>query len=183
MVNYAAATILEFVRSRPARALTVLIDGPSGSGKTQLTSTVLAEWPHEEPPQLLRVDTVCPGWEGLSLGSELIVTDLLRPRAAGLTTRILTYNWVLGVAGPYRVFQPDRPLIIEGCGALTRDSRLFADYAVWLEAPLAQRKERAIQRDGEIFAEHWDSWAEQERQLYFRENSRALADEIFDTGK
>ncbi|MGN6721376.1 MAG: 4-amino-4-deoxy-L-arabinose transferase, partial [Marmoricola sp.] len=38
--------------------------------------------------------------------------------------------------------------------------------SVWVEAPTAIRKERAIGRDGENFAAHWDQWSEAEDDYY-----------------
>jgi hypothetical protein len=42
----------------------------------------------------------------------------------------------------------------------------------------ASRKQRALDRDGEAYAPHWDRWAAQELSFIERENPRALADEI-----
>ena len=53
-------------------------------------------------------------------------------------------------------------LIVEGCGAISRASRALADHAWWLELDDAERKRRALERDGDAFAPHWDRWAAQE---------------------
>ena len=37
---------------------------------------------------------------------------------------------------------------------------------VWVDAPTALRKERALSRDGETYAPHWDRWAAQEDAVY-----------------
>ena len=40
------------------------------------------------------------------------------------------------------------------------------DLRVWLEAPAPVRRGRALDRDGEVFAPHWQEWADQERALF-----------------
>jgi cytidylate kinase len=42
----------------------------------------------------------------------------------------------------------------------------FAAVRVWLEAPATVRKERALARDGDTYAPHWDRWAAQEDAVY-----------------
>ncbi len=181
------ASILDFVsglgEEPVARPLTIVIDGPSGSGKTQTSDGVVSGWPRPgETPQLLRMDDVYPGWDGLEAGAELIVTDLLTARARGEDATILTYDWMNDVVGPYRTFAAGIPLIIEGCGSLTAASRPLVDFAIWLEAPADQRKKRAIERDGERFAVQWDNWAAQEAVIFPRERPWTIADQVFYTG-
>jgi hypothetical protein len=132
----------------------VLIDGGAGSGKTTLAATLCATWPAVEP-QLVGMDEFYPGWDGLAAGSE-------RVPAVITGTGFTTWDWARGRPGAFRELRPGAPLILEGCGALTAASRELATLAIWLEAPAATRRERALARDGELFAPHWDQWAAQE---------------------
>ena len=47
---------------------------------------------------------------------------------------------------------------------------------IWLDADPELRQQRALERDGEMFAPHWGSWAEQETELFEREQTRERAD-------
>ena len=53
---------------------------------------------------------------------------------------------------------------------------------VWLEAPLPLRRERALARDREDFAPHWDAWAASEGTVLARDRTRDRADLLLDTG-
>ena len=69
-----------------------------------------------------------------------------------------------------------RPLIIEGCGALSRANRALADVGIWVELDEATRKRRALARDGEAYAPYWDRWAAQEVAFIAREHPQSLAE-------
>ena len=147
----------------------LLIDGRSGSGKTELANAI-----HElTGAQLVHMDQLYPGWSGLEAGS-LAVRRLLE------TGRWRAWDWTISSPGEWQEVDLDRPLIIEGCGALSRANRALADYGVWVGLDDVTRKERALARDGEMFAPHWDDWAAQEWEFISRELPIALADELVD---
>ncbi len=77
--------------------------------------------------------------------------------------------------------EPDAPLVVEGCGAVSRASAPLATLRVWLEADDEVRRDRAIGRDGEVFAREWERWAAQERAFIAAEAPRALADVVVRT--
>lgn len=148
-----------------------LIDGRSGSGKTEYASALARRVPGS---QIVRLDDIYPGWEGLHAGSAAV---------AGILTslRWQRWDWATSQLAEWHVLDPDRAIILEGVGALTRASRVLADRAVWLESADSVRRQRALARDT-YFAEHWDRWAAQEERLLARENPRALADLVLDGG-
>jgi uridine kinase len=146
----------------------ILIDGRSGSGKTELARAIAADWPEA---QLVRMDDLYPGWDGLAAGAAR-VPEVLR------TGRFRPWDWYAGEPGAERILDLSRPVIVEGVGALTRASRPLADLAVWVEYPAALRKERALARDGAAFEGHWDEWAAQEDALIATEHPQALADVV-----
>lgn len=146
----------------------VLIDGRSGSGKTELARALLEGWPGA---QLVRLDSLYPGWDGLDAGS-LAVPSIL----TGF--RWQEWDWAADEPGEWQTLDRSRPLIIEGVGALSRASRPLADVALWVELGAAERKRRALDRDGDLYAPHWDRWAAQEERFIAREHPQRLADVI-----
>lgn len=151
----------------------VLIDGRSGSGKTELARAMVLEKP---ALQLVRMDDLYAGWDGLEAGSRHVHDYLL----AASARRWQRWDWAAGEPAEWHVLDPSRPVLIEGCGALSRENRALAAYAIWVELDEPTRKARALARDGELYAPHWDDWAAQEEAFIARENPRALADIVVD---
>lgn len=151
-----------------------LVDGRSGAGKTTFART-LAE---REGATLVSLDEVYPGWDGLSSGVQHVLTHVLRPLAAGEAARYRRWDWHRASWADWVDVDAIRPLVIEGCGALVPETRALADRAIWVELDDAERRERAIARDGDVFAVEWERWARQEEWHTLRHNPRALADEV-----
>ncbi|MDH6181301.1 uridine kinase [Microbacteriaceae bacterium SG_E_30_P1] len=143
-----------------------LIDGRSGSGKSDLASLLVSL---DDRYQLVRLDDVYPGWDGL-LHASLAVPRMID------TLQWQAWDWAGDQPGARHTLDPDRPLIIEGVGALSRESRRRASTALWLEADDTTRRSRALARDGETFRPHWERWAAQERAFIEREHPQSLAD-------
>ena len=151
--------------ARPGR---YVIDGRSGSGKSELAAAIAADWPQL---QVVRLDDLYPGWDGLRQGSD---------RVPGILTELRwqAWDWAADRPGAWTELDESRPLLIEGMGALTRSTRPLVDVALWVELDDARRKQRALERDGALFEPHWDRWAAQEQALIARERPAALADAI-----
>jgi uridine kinase len=150
----------------------VLIDGRSGSGKTELASLLAERW---AAAQVVHLDDVYPGWDGLEAGSrhvaEAVLTDQPRWRR---------WDWVTDAPEDWYELHPHRPIVVEGCGALSRANRRLADLGVWVELDDERRKARALARDGAAYEPHWERWAAQEVSFIAREQPRSLADVIVD---
>ena len=154
-----------------------LIDGRSGSGKTTF-ATALAS---RTRAQLVSLDDVYPGWDGLEAGEAHVLEHVLRALAVGRVPRWQAHNWVDDRPGAWHDLDPARDLIIEGCGAISPAARALAHHAVWVElADDTERRRRAIARDGELFARNWDRWARQEVEHANLHNPRGTADEVID---
>lgn len=151
------------------RASVLLIDGRSGSGKTELASAIAQRSPDAE---LLRLDDLYPGWGGLEKGSALVHTVVLSEH------RWQRWDWHANKLAEWHRLDPTRPLIIEGCGALSKANRALATFGVWVELDSVTRKHRALDRDGEVFTSHWDAWAVQEEAFLAREHPHSIADLI-----
>lgn len=150
----------------------VLVDGRSGSGKSSLASELVALTPGA---QLVRLDDIYPGWDGLKAASDHVVDVVLTDRP-----RWQRWDWVLGEPAEWHELDASRPIVIEGCGALSRRAAERATLRIWVELDDTQRKARALARDGETYAPHWDRWAAQEEAFIAAENPRALADLVIE---
>ena len=160
-------------KSRPATPI-ILIDGLSGAGKSTLAQALarslasslscdFASHGPVEPVRVLALDSLYEGWHGLEAGSTIasrIVKDLAEARPA----RYRPWDWENESRGEELIIEAGAPLIIEGCGALTRESRRYAAIALWVEAAGGEKERyrRAIGRDGEMFRAWWETWAEQD---------------------
>ena len=155
-----------------------LVDGRSGAGKSHFA----AELARARDAVVVSIDDVYPGWDGLDAGSWLIHEYLVRPYLAGLTGRYRPWLWEDQRRGEWVEVSPDVPLIVEGCGAIRRDSVTTSSRRVWLETDDAVRRERALERDGQMYEPHWTRWALQEERFLALHHSRELATEIVNMG-
>lgn len=147
----------------------VLVDGRSGTGKTTI-GTALAE---ELGAQLVHLDDVYPGWDGLRAAADIVVSDVL-----GAPSGHRRWDWAASAPADWVELDPSAPIVVEGCGALSRASAPLAVLRIWLAADDAVRKRRAIDRDGEVFALEWDRWARQEEAFIAAEDPESLADVV-----
>jgi uridine kinase len=158
----------------------VLIDGPSGAGKSTLADRLAAAWAGEQPPAVVHLDDIYPGWGGLARASRAVAHELLAPLYTTGTGRWRSWNWAAGRPGSWHEVHADRPLIVEGCGALSQASAPHADLRIWLAADDAVRKRRALARDRGAFDAHWDMWDEQFTEFVRSQHPIALADIVLD---
>ncbi|CAJ1495379.1 hypothetical protein [[Mycobacterium] burgundiense] len=168
--------ISELVRRLPAGARTVLIDGRSGAGKTDLAAALQRAWADSA---VISLDDIYPGWDGLSWAGEHIRGALLEPRASGRPGRWRRWDWATDAPAEWHTVAPGQRVIVEGVGTLTAANRALADLGIWVEASDADRKRRALLRDGDTYAPHWDRWARQERDFIAAHDPRTVADLIF----
>lgn len=172
--------VIAAVAREPARSARVVIDGRSGSGKTTLAARLRQRWPLAVPPRVIAMDEFYPGWDGLAAASRIAERDILRPHAEGRAGRFQHWDWERDEPAAAVAVDPAVPLVLEGCGALTPTSRPFVGLAVWVDAPEASRKSRALERDGDGYAPHWDRWAAQEAAHIAAHRPAELADLVFE---
>jgi hypothetical protein len=158
-------------RAAAAARPVVLIDGGSGAGKTTLGARLAPAL----RAQLVSLDDIYPGWDGLEAGSAAVVADVLRSGDPGWRG----WDWTSERPGEWHPLDPARPLVIEGSGALSRAARRLGTLGVWVELDAAERKRRALARDGDVYAPHWDRWSRQEAAFHAREHPDRLADVIW----
>lgn len=161
-IRRAADDIARAVVSATTSNPVVLIDGRSGAGKTTLARTLITRWPLAGPVQSIALDSVYPGWDGLEEGVEIARRDILVPHARGMVAVWRRHDWEANAPAEAHAVDPSLPLVVEGAGILTPQTARLADIRVWVDAPPAARKRRALDRDGDAYRPHWDRWAAQE---------------------
>ena len=155
--------------ARPAsRPDIVLVDGRSGSGKTELARAMVEQKPEL---QLVRMDDLYPGWSGLDAGSQFVHDFVI----TAAVRRWQRWEWAENAPAEWHVLDQNRPILIEGCGSLSRANRALAAYTVWVELDAQTRRERVRERDGDTWDDQWDAWAAQEEVFIARENPHSLA--------
>ncbi|WP_433584045.1 hypothetical protein [Microbacterium hydrocarbonoxydans] len=174
----AAAVIESDVRALAAANPVVLIDGRSGAGKTSLARRLADRWPVAGPVQLIALDSIYPGWDGLDAGVEHALERILKPHGRGYHSTWHRWDWERDAQAESYAVNPALGLIVEGSGILTPATAGIADVAVWVDSGDAGRKARALARDGETYRPHWDRWAEQELRHIQRDDPRSLATRV-----
>ena len=161
------------ISSLNARPILIAIDGPAGSGKTSLANQLVSNL---KSATTIHMDDLYPGWNGLAAGAEYLQRFILGPISQRTTAHWQLFDWAAGERADWREFAGGTPLIIEGCGAINRNSIESADLSVWLEESEETRKERWLGREGNDV--HWAQWAAQELDFYARERSSELAGRV-----
>lgn len=162
----------------PRRPGVIAVEGRSGAGKT----TIAGETGRLLGAPVLHMDDLYAGWDGLLDGVRSLGEWVLAPIAEGRPAVWRRWDWAAGAyAEEHRVPDGDW-LVVEGVGAGGRMLRPYLAGVVWVECPTADRKRRALARDGERYAPHWDRWARQEDAFYTADQVRETANLIIENG-
>lgn len=161
--------------ARGIRRPLVLIDGPSGAGKSTFADAMRAGWPGR-PPALVRLDDVYPGWSGLEQAGIALGRSLVAPVRRGAVGRWRRWDWVGNRPADLERLRPGAPLILEGCGAFEAGCGAPDAIRVWVHASDADRKRRALLRDGGAYDPFWDLWERQWRRYVRRTDPERQAD-------
>ena len=173
--NLLAARVLDLVEDGVATPI-VLIDGRAGSGKSTLGALLQNQLfkDGESLPRLIHMDDLYEGWDGLQAGTDYLLRAILTPVVSRKRASWQEFDWAKNERDRWREFDGGTPLIIEGCGSLSRATAELAHLKVWVDSPEETRRARWIEREGgDVF---WPRWAAQELDFYARERSSELAD-------
>ena len=177
-LDSAAKALVPAVRAVAASNPVILIDGRSGAGKTSLARLLVARWPLTGRVQLVALDSLYPGWDGLDRGVDIAREQILVPHARGFVGVWQRWDWEDGTSAEAHAVDPSLPLIVEGSGLLNPVTARLGDVRVWLESPPAPRKRRALSRDGDTYRPHWEQWARQEDRHVARDDPAKLATHV-----
>lgn len=164
---------------RCADTVVVAIDGRSGAGKTTLAAGVVEALRAE----VVHMDHLYPGWDGLDDAVGLLTEQVLAPISEGRPAAYRLWSWVRDEWDGTREVRPSRFLIVEGCGSSVLPAGAYAAVRVFVDADRAVRMRRGIARDGEAYRPHWERWAAQEDALFARDGTVGRADLVLDTSR
>lgn len=159
-------------------SVVVAVDGRSGTGKTVLGTAVATAL----GCPVVHLDHIYPGWDGLQAGVDLLTRHVLEPLAKGGRATYRRWDWMRDRPGRTVTVAAAALLVVEGCGALVPPAVPYAAVRVWLDAPDPLRKQRALARDGDAYAPHWERWAAQEEAVYAVARPRERAHLVLRTG-
>jgi uridine kinase len=155
----------------------IVVDGRSGSGKTAWAAALSAELGFE----VLSLDELYPGWDGLDAGQAFASRTLIPLWMESGEITVPQWDWSKMSYSSTRHLRSPEGLILEGCGALSAFSAQWAHRTVWLSTSDEERYRRAIARDGDTYRPHWQRWARQEERFIALHRSPTLAREQIST--
>ena len=156
----------------------VAIDGPSGAGKTDFAAALTARLPGA---QVVHMDELYPGWEGLSQAVADLHDHVLAPLSRGEQATYRRWDWDQNRYAGWHDLPATELLLVEGVGSGAKPGSAFESALIWLEADGDERFRRGIERDGESYLPHWRHWAKLESTLFALDRTRERADLIIDT--
>jgi uridine kinase len=159
----------------------IALDGPSGAGKTTLARGVELALEQQGPVAVVHMDHLYPGWDGLPQAPALLTEQVLEPLARGERAAYRIWSWVRDEWAGTREVPECRFLVVEGCGSSVGPARAYAALSVFVDADVALRRRRGIERDGEAYRPQWQRWADQETALFTADATRRRADLVLDT--
>ncbi|WP_347354892.1 hypothetical protein [Intrasporangium sp.] len=174
------ATVVSLARRAEPRCgatVVVAVDGHSGSGKTTLAAAVAGAL----GAQLVHLDLIYPGWDGLARSVDILATHVLHPLSEGRSAAYRRWDWQRGAWAEEHPVVPAPFLVVDGCGSSVLPAGAYAAVRVFLDASPALRRARGLARDGDAYAPHWERWAAQEQELFERDGTRHRADLLIDT--
>ncbi|WP_028275403.1 aminodeoxychorismate synthase component I [Arthrobacter sp. I3] len=154
----------------------IAIDGRSGSGKTTLAIELAARLREHHKVSLFHLEDIYPGWNGLAAGIERYVTTVLSPLRRGENAEWVSWDWARHYDGETRTTRPAEIVLVEGVGAAAAAAVPLLDAVIWADSSDADRRARALARDGDTYEPFWDQWAAQEAEWLAADDVPARAD-------
>lgn len=153
------------------------VDGFGAAGKTTLAVAIAAAVPGSV---VVPVDDFARagvrGWE-----RDRFLASVLEPLRNGRPGRYQRWDFARDVAAEWHVVPVGVPVIVEGVSAT--DARLGIDWDVslWVDAPYAVRRARALLRDGPGWQDRWlNDWVPSEEAYAAEQRPQDRVDAIVD---
>jgi uridine kinase len=174
----AALLVVNRAQTRCGTTKVVAVDGPSGAGKTDFAAALAECLPSA---QILHMDDLYPGWDGLAQAVTDVHDRVLGPLARGEQATYRRWDWHDDRYAEQISLPATGLLLVEGSGSGAKPGWRFVSALIWLEAGPDERFRRGIERDGDSYLPHWVQWAALEGALFTRDGTRDRADLIIDT--
>ncbi|MEP7191683.1 MAG: hypothetical protein ABI903_02340 [Actinomycetota bacterium] len=174
----AALLLIGGGRTRCGTTRVVAVDGPSGAGKTDFATALAARLPNA---QILHMDDLYAGWDGLDQAVTDLHDRILAPLSRGERATYRRWDWHEDRYAEEVTLPATGLLLVEGSGSGANPGCRFVSALVWLEANRDERYRRGIERDGDSYLPHWLRWASHEDRLFTRDGTRDRADLVIDT--
>ncbi|NIH86669.1 uridine kinase [Amycolatopsis granulosa] len=148
-------TLVDDVLAGPprwGRVRLVAVDGPSGAGKTTFAARLVDTFRARGATTGLVATDHYATWDDPVAWWPRLVTEVLRPLAAGRPAVYRPVDWTTGAPrpGPIRTVHPVDVLVLEGVSAGRASIRPALSALCWVEGPDPEtRLARAVRRDGE----------------------------------
>lgn len=168
-----ATTIINSAQPRCGTMKVVAIDGPSGAGKTDFAAALAGRLPSA---QVLHMDDLYPGWDGLGRAVADLHDQVLAPLARGEPAAYRRWDWQQDRYAEWHSLPATSLLLVEGVGSGAGPGADLESVLIWLEADRDVRLRRGIERDGETYLPHWWRWAAAEDALFAFDRTRERAD-------
>ncbi|SEA40468.1 AAA domain-containing protein [Bowdeniella nasicola] len=157
---------------QPPRAI-IAIDGATGVGKSTIAAALAAQLRSSGlTVVILSLDLLSYGWHDLAGGVRRGGECAARFRADGRFD-YQPYDWHLGRVSDERVSAAGQVLILDGCGAASREFAAAAadpailDAAIIARASVATRTRRISQRDAYDWSDMREAWESQHEALSY----------------
>jgi uridine kinase len=174
----AALLIVNSAQTRCGTTKIVAVDGPSGAGKTDFAAAVAEHLPMA---QILHMDDLYPGWDGLALAVAILNDQVLVPLSRGERATYRRWDWEHNRYGQSHTLPSTDLLLVEGVGSGALPGWQLKSGLIWLEADRDERFRRGIERDGESYLPHWQRWAAHEEAHFEADGTRGRADLVVST--
>lgn len=130
---------------------------------------------------VLRTDDLLDGWADQFTFWSRLEQTVLAPLRAARPGRYRRYDWSRGAFTPEPLPVPPAPiLILEGVSSARAAVAAELTYAVFVTAPAALRRRRALDRDGSAIAANLDVWRRAERIHFAVDGTAERADLLVD---
>ena len=173
-----AVALVRAAEPRCGTTVVVAVDGPSGAGKSTFADALAARL---DGPQVVHMDDLYPGWDGLGQAVPRLHDQVLAPLARGERAAYQRYDWDRGAYAEWHEVPAAPVLVLEGVACGARPCAPYLSALVWVEAAPGVRFTRGMDRDGDAYRPHWERWARQEEAHFAADGTRGRADLLVET--